>query len=334
MNYRDFGRTGVQVSELCLGCGNFGGPTDAATACSLVDRAIDAGINFLDTADRYHEGRSEELVGEALRRNGHRDRIFLASKFCKWSTTREVNEWGLSRRYIVRACEASLRRLGVDHLDLYQIHRPFWDTALDETLRALDDLIRSGKIRYAGTSNFAAWELMELVWAARTLGTHRFVSEQSPYNLLTRRIEREHVPFAQTYGTAIITWSPLAQGLLSGTYERGASPPAGARIQKNNIWADHLSDRCFDVVDVVRDLARRKSCSPAQIALAWVTQQPGVTCPIIGPANRDQLDDALQAGSVTFTAEDRQRLDAVSPPGDSVVPGYGFQSQPHIHRWF
>jgi aryl-alcohol dehydrogenase-like predicted oxidoreductase len=333
MNYRSFGRTGVQVSELALGCGNFGGPTDATTAAAILHRAIDAGINIVDTADRYHEGRSEEILGEALQRNGHRDRMFLATKFSKWAKQREVNEWGLSRRYIIRACEASLRRLRVDHLDLYQVHRPFWDTALDETLRALDDLIRSGKIRYAGSSNFAAWELMETVWAARELRTHRFVSEQSPYNLLTRRIERELVPFAQTYGTALLTWSPLAQGLLSNAYRRGESPPAEARIQSDNVWSDHLSDRCFDVVDVVAAIAREKGCSPAQLALAWVAQQPAITCPIIGPATVAQLDEAITSVTVGITEGDRQRLDAVSPPADAVIRGYTFQSQPHLHRW-
>lgn len=333
MNYKPFGRTGVQVSSLCLGCGNFGGPTSTEDSARIIDEALGAGINMLDTADRYHEGESERAVGAALKRNGRRDHVFLATKFVKWARNREVNEWGLSRRYIVRACEASLKRLQTDHIDLYQVHRPFWDVALDETLKALDDLVTSGKVRYLGTSNYAAWELMEAIWAARSLSTNRFVSEQPAYNLLTRRIERELVPFAQTYGTALITWSPLAQGLFGGTYRRGENPPSAGRIQSGSLWGSHLSDACFDVLETVANLAAAKGCTTSQFALAWVEQQPGVTCPIVGPRTIEQLRDNLAALRVKITAEDRQHIDAVSPSGDSVVGGYGFPCQPHTHRW-
>src|ERR687893_78133 len=230
MEYRQLGRTGVQVSPLCLGCMMFGGKTGPEDSYAIIDRAIEAGINFLDTANVYSRGRSEEVTGAALKRNGKRQRIVLATKVHGNMADDDPNMAGNSRRHIVEQCEASLRRLQTDYIDLYQIHRPQPAIPIDETLRALDDLIRSGKVRYIGTSTFAAWQVVEALWIAKELGLNRFVCEQPPYHLLDRRIERELVPMAMTYGFGVIPWSPLAGGLLTGKYQRGETPPADSRF--------------------------------------------------------------------------------------------------------
>ncbi|MCD6290193.1 MAG: aldo/keto reductase, partial [Anaerolineae bacterium] len=318
MEYRSLGRTGTKVSALCLGCMMFGGRTDEATSMDIIDRAIDAGINFLDTANVYSRGRSEEVVGKALKRNGKRHRIVLATKVHGRMDDEDPNAQGNHRRHIIEQCEASLRRLQTDYIDLYQIHRPSSDVPIDETLRALDDLIRAGKVRYIGTSTFAAWQLMESLWASKELGLNRFVSEQPPYHLLDRRIERELIPFAQTYGFALIPWSPLAGGFLTGKYRRGEERPEGSRFaaRAGSEWAErHFTDAAFDVLDVVEALAQEKGCTPSQIALAWCAQQPGITSPIIGPRTMEQLEDNLGALDVTLTEEDLKRLDQVAPPG-------------------
>src|SRR5919112_3765073 len=208
----------------------FGGRTGEEDSADIIDRAIDAGVNFLDTANVYSTGASEEAVGKALERNGKRDAIVLATKVHGAMDEDDPNAAGNHRRHIVEQCNASLTRLGVDHIDLYQIHRPQSDIAIDETLRALDDLIRAGKVRYIGTSTFAAWQVVEALWIAKELGLNRFVCEQPPYNLLDRRIERELLPVAQTYGIGIIPWSPLAGGLLTGKYTRNEPPPADSRF--------------------------------------------------------------------------------------------------------
>ena len=229
MNYRPLGRTGVKVSELCLGCMMFGAKTELEESCRMIDRALDGGINFLDTANVYSRGKSEEFTGEALKRNGKRDRVVLATKVHGAMDDADPNASGNSRRHIIQQCEASLRRLKTDWIDLYQLHRPSTDIPIDETVRALDDLIRAGKVRYIGTSTFGAWQVVEALWAAKELGLNRFVSEQPPYNLLDRRIERDLVPMAQTYGLALIPWAPMASGFLTGKYKRTGADPAAAR---------------------------------------------------------------------------------------------------------
>lgn len=335
MDYRNLGRTGAKVSQLCLGCMMFGGRTGEADSMDIIDRAIDAGINFLDTANVYSRGRSEEVVGTALRRNRKRDEIVLATKVHGVMDDDDPNARGNHRLHIVRQAEASLRRLQTDHIDLYQLHRPQSDIPIDETLRALDDLIRAGKVLYIGTSTFAAWQLMESLWVSRELGLNRFVSEQPPYHLLDRRIERELVPFAQTYGTAIIPWSPLAGGFLTGKYRRDAQPPSGTRYStRSGPRAEQtFSPEAFDVLDVVEALAAEKGVTASQIALAWVTQQPGITSPIIGPRTMEQLEDNLAALSVEITAVDRERLDSVSPSGQSIAQYYEADFGPHQFRW-
>ncbi len=271
MDYRPLGRTGVQVSPLCLGCLNFGGKADAETSRRIIDRAIDAGINFLDTANIYGRGRSEEVTGEALKRNGRRSRIVLATKVHGAMDDDDPNMRGNSRRHIMAQCEASLRRLQTDYIDLYQIHRPQRDVPVDETLRALDDLVRAGKVRYIGTSCHVAWELMESLALSRELGLNRFVTEQPAYNLLDRRIEREVIPFARTHGFAILPWSPLGGGLLTGRYRAETRRPENmTRFAGEDSYLDSiLTDAFFERIGPFCDLARAKGVTPSQLALAW-----------------------------------------------------------------
>jgi aryl-alcohol dehydrogenase-like predicted oxidoreductase len=263
MEYRSLGRTGVQVSALCLGGMLFGAPTDEAEALTIMDRALDTGLNFVDTANIYTHGRSEEIIGRALRRNGRRARVVLATKVHGRMDDQDPNAWGNSRRHILEQCEASLRRLQTEYIDLYQLHRPLSTISIDETLRALDDLVRSGKVRYLGTSTFAAWQLMEALWVSKELGLHRVVCEQPPYHLLDRRIERELVPMAQIYGLALLPWSPLAGGFLSRKYRRGEPPPRGSRLGQHPEGTDpHFTDAAFQVLEVLTALAHEKRATP------------------------------------------------------------------------
>jgi aryl-alcohol dehydrogenase-like predicted oxidoreductase len=328
------GRTGVQVSALCLGGMLFGEQTAEAEALTMMDRALDAGLNFVDTANIYSRGRSEEIIGRALRRDGRRARVVLATKVHGRMDEHDPNAWGNSRRHILEQCEASLRRLHTDVIDLYQLHRPLSTIPIDETLRALDDLVRSGKVRYLGTSTFAAWQLVEALWVSKELGLNRVVCEQPPYHLLDRRIERELVPMAQTYGVALLPWSPLAGGFLSGKYRRGEPPPPRSRLGQNPAGAEpHFTDAAFQVLDVVTALAREQGATPGQLALAWVAQQPGITSAIIGPRTLAQFEDCMGAMDVQLTAEDRARLDAAAPPGQVIVPYYEADFGPHRFRW-
>jgi aryl-alcohol dehydrogenase-like predicted oxidoreductase len=334
MEYRSLGRTGVKVSVLCLGCMMFGGKTEQEPSMDIIDRALDGGINFLDTANVYSRGRSEEVTGAALKRNGKRQRVVLATKVHGKMADDDPNMMGNQRRHIIEQCEASLRRLQTDYIDLYQIHRPSSEIPIDETLRALDDLVRSGKVRYIGTSTYAAWQMVESLWVSKELHLNRFVSEQPPYHLLDRRIEREMIPVAQAYGYAILPWSPLAGGFLTGKYSRGQAREEGSRLAQSNEWTDrHFTDRAFDVLDVVTELANQKNVSVSQFALAWCAQQPGITSPIIGPRTMEQLEDNLAAAAVQVTDEDRQRIDAVIPPGTEVVSYYNADFAPGKYRW-
>ena len=344
MEYVNLGRTGVQVSRLCLGCMNFGAQTPEAESMDIIDRALDAGINFLDTANVYSRGVSEEIVGKALKRNSKRGRVVLATKVHGRMDDDDPNAAGNNRRHIIEQCEASLRRLQTDYIDLYQIHRPQSVVPIDETLRALDDLIRAGKVRYIGTSSFAAWQVMEALWASKEYGLNRFVSEQPPYHLLDRSIERELIPMAQTYGLAILPWSPLARGFLTGKYRRGEAIPGDSRLARDAQGSPtfrertqkHFSDLAYNVLDVVEALATAKGCTPTQVALAWCVRQPGVTSPIIGPRTMAHLEEHLGALDVTFSDEDRARIDAAAEPEQAIVPYYTGKMMdftPARYRW-
>lgn len=333
MEYRLFGRTGVKVSNICLGAMMFGGKTNAEDSFAIIDKALDEGINFIDTANVYSRGKSEDTVGEALKRNGKRNSVFLATKV-HGQMGDGPNDMGTSRRHIIEQCEASLKRLQTDHIDLYQLHRPRGDTPIDETLRALDDLVRSGKVRYIGSSTFAAWQVVESVFVAKELGTNRIVCEQPPYNLLDRRIERELLPMAQTFGMAVIPWSPLGGGLLTGKYRRGEEMPEGARFADTNnpIYQRRLTDRVYDVVDGLDVIAKEKGVALSQLALAWVTQQPGVTSSIIGPRTFEQFEDNLASQDITFTADELKQIDRVSRRGEHVAPFYEADFGPSQYR--
>lgn len=330
MKYRSLGRTGVMVSELCLGCMNFSNPTPEAESFDMIDHAIDAGINFFDTANVYSRGGSETTLGKALRRNGKRDKIVLATKAHGRMDDDDILAAGNNRRHIIQACEASLRRLQTDYIDLYQLHRPNPEIPIDETLRALDDLIRAGKVRYIGTSSFPSWRVLESFWVAKEFGLNRFVSEQPPYHLLDRSIEREMIPLAQSYGLAIIPWSPLARGFLTGKYKRGEAIPGDSRFGSDSGRGaaverrrdQHFEDRAFDILDFVQQLAAEKSASASQIALAWVSSKPGITSPIIGPRTMAHLQDNIGATEIELTAADHARIDAQAEPELATVPYY------------
>lgn len=334
MNYVPFGRTGANISPLVLGCMMFGRSTSPEDSYPIIDYAIDAGINILDTANVYAIGKSEEIVGEALKRNGKRNSIFLATKV-NGRMSDDPNGLGNSRLHIIEQCEASLRRLQVDHIDLYQFHRPSRHIAIDESLRAMDDLIRAGKVRYIGTSNFGSWQVVESLWAAKELGLNRFVSDQSPYNMADRRMEREHLPMCQTFGLAQIPWSPLAGGGLTGKYVRSDSQPSGTRYGNETDPAKlrRFSDGVLDIVDAIKPFADAKGCTVAQLALAWVMSRPGVTAPLVGPRTLDQLKDNIGAIDVEVGEDVNAALDAVVPPGEHVAEYYEASFAPNLHRW-
>lgn len=327
MHYRNLGRTGVQVSPLCLGAWQFGQRTPKADALYMVDEALAAGINFIDTASNYGQGTSEEILGEALQPASKRARVVLATKFSH----------GVSRSQIIEQCEASLRRLQTETIDLYQFHSSRSAIPIDESLRALDDLIRAGKVRYIGTSNFTAWQEVEALWAAHELHLQRPVCSQPAYNMLDRRAERELFPMARTYGLAVIPWSPLAQGFLTGKYQRDEAPTAGrltnqAGVGETGGLETHNRDTVFDLIDLLSTLAAAKNCSVSQLALAWCMHQPGITAPIIGPRTREQLQDNLGACQVTVTQEDCQQIDAIIPPGQMLVHYHRANTEPR-QRW-
>ncbi len=316
----------------------FGGRASPNESAAIIDRAIDTGINFLDTANVYNDGKSEEAVGAALRKNGHRHHIVLATKVhgnMHRGDTLDPNQSGNSRRQIIEQCEASLRRLQTDWIDLYQIHRPQPECAIDETLRALDDLVRSGKVRYIGSSTFAAWQVIESLWVSKEYGLNRFVTEQPPYNLLDRQIERELIPALASYGFGIIPWSPLAGGFLSGKYKRAGSQPEGRFQDGTHMRAPALlgSERAFDVVEALQRFALEKSITVSQLALAWTVQQPHITSPIIGPRTLEQFEDNSKALDVKLSAEDLAHIDRISPPGGVIVPFYQAAFGASPHRW-
>ena len=333
MQYRPLGRTGVKVSEICLGAMMFGGRTSTEDGIAIIDAAIDRGINFIDTANVYNQGHSEEVVGEALKRRG-RDRIVLATKVHGNMDSEDPNGNGNSRRHIIQQCEASLRRLQTDWIDLYQLHRPQADIPIDETLRALEDLVRDGKVRYVGTSTFAAWQLVESFWVSDKQNLVRFICEQPPYNLLDRRIERELIPVAQQYGMAVIPWSPLGGGLLTGKYRRGEPLPEDGRFTLSTapMHRRRMTESLYDLVEAMEPMAQGKGCTMSQLALAWVLRQPGVTSPIIGPRTMEQFVDNMGALDVDFSDEDRQMIDNVAPPGESCSPFYEADWGPSQYR--
>ncbi len=336
MNYRNLGRTGVKVSELCLGTMMFGRSTEEAESIEIITHALENGINFVDTANAYAAGESERILGKALRLFG-RERVVLATKVFFPLDRDDVNGRGLSRRHIVSACEDSLRRLGTDWIDLYQLHRPQSDIPIDETLRALDDLVRAGKVRYVGTSMFPAWKIVEALWAAKEFGLNRFVVDQSTYHILDRTLEREVLPAAQSFGLGVLTWGPLCGGLLTGKYTRENVDVEGRWRGGRDNFDRPITERAFEIIAAHSEHARERGCTPSQLALAWNAAQAGVTAPIIGPRTLDQLVDNLGAVDVELTVEDFARIDAVSPPMSAAMPYYdaalAVDMRPNLLRW-
>jgi aryl-alcohol dehydrogenase-like predicted oxidoreductase len=323
MEYRTLGRTGVQVSPLCLGAMMFGawGNTDHDDSVRIIHRAIDAGINFIDTADVYSRGESEEIVAKALA-GGRRDDVVLATKV-HGSMGDDPNEGGISRRWIVREVENSLRRLGTDWIDLYQIHRPEPDTDIDETLGALTDLVRAGKVRAIGSSTFPASAIVEAQWTADRRGRERFTCEQPPYSMLVRGIEADVLPTCARYGMGVIAWSPLAGGWLSGRYRKGAEQPPSTRAERLPARYDlsqPANQRKLEAADALAQLADDAGLSLIHLALAFVLRHPAVTSAIIGPRTMEHLESQLDAADVMLSDDVLDRIDEVVPPGVNVNP--------------
>jgi aryl-alcohol dehydrogenase-like predicted oxidoreductase len=325
MENRQLGKCGLRVSALSLGAMTFGesttfmkgitSPDDEARR--VFDAAVDAGINLVDTANVYSEGRSEELTGEWIR--GKRDRVLLATK-CRFPIgfgTRPIgpNDMGLSRKHILDACEASLKRLNTDVIDLYQVHMQDTSVPIDETLRALDDLITQGKVRYIGCSNYTGYRLVESLWSADKNRTHRFEAVQLQWSLAVRDAEREVVPACRAFGLGTLVWGPLASGFLSGKYQRGQSPPEGSRL---GAWQDtykkYDNERSWNLLDVAGNIAKRRETTHAAVALAWLLSRPEVSTIIIGARTVTQLEDNLKGAELKLSQEDIKELDDASKP--------------------
>jgi aryl-alcohol dehydrogenase-like predicted oxidoreductase len=317
MEHRLMGRTGVRVSPLCLGTLNFGGQTAEKESIRIMHKALDGGINFFDTANMYNLGGSEIMVGKALA-GGRRERVILATKV-HFPMSDDPNDGGNSRRHIMQSVEASLGRLGTDWIDLYQIHRPVFDMPQEETLRALDDLVRQGKVRYIGCSTFPAWMVMEALAISERFGLERYVTEQPPYNLLDRRIENELIPLALRYDLGLLCWSPLAMGTLAGRYDRADKPPEGSRAARIGTWAaDRVTEAGIEAAKKMAAVAGKLGMTSSQLALLWVKDQPGVTSAIIGPRTEAHLDDAIPVLDMRLDPEIAAELDAIVPPGTAV----------------
>src|SRR4051795_8253907 len=345
MEYRPLGRTGVQVSELCLGTMMFGvwGNTDHDDSIRIIHRALDAGINFVDTADVYSAGESEEIVGKALK--GRRDDVVLATKFFM-PMGEDPNQRGGSRRWIITEVENSLRRLGTDHIDLYQVHRPDPDVDVEETLGALTDLVRQGKVRYIGSSSYAGSQIVEAQWAARDRGLERFRTEQPPYSMLVRGIELDVLPTAQRHGMGILTYSPLSGGWLSGNWTADSSPtsparqrlapraassrppPARRRLAARFDMSLPENQRKLEAVEQLAKVADDAGLSLIELAIAFVVNHPAVTSAIIGPRTMEQLDSQLPAADARLDAAMLDRIDEIIRPGADLTPAdtsYGEQ---------
>jgi aryl-alcohol dehydrogenase-like predicted oxidoreductase len=327
MEYRPLGRTGVQVSAYCLGAMMFGawGTPDHDECIRIIHRALEAGVNFVDTADAYSAGESEVIVGKALK--GRRDDVVLATKV-HYPTGRGQNDRGNSRMYIMREVEASLKRLDTDRIDLYQIHRPDPGVDHDETLGALTDLIRQGKVRYAGSSTYPGWMIVEAQWSAARRGTERFVCEQPPYSILAREAERDVFPVTLRHGMGAIVWSPLAGGWLTGKYRRGEEPPADSRAARVRQFNPRVADRFslerdanrrkLEIVDDLAKVAATAGLSPIHMALAFTLAHPAVTSAIIGPRTMAHLEDQLAGADLRLDAATLDAIDEIVAPGVTI----------------
>jgi aryl-alcohol dehydrogenase-like predicted oxidoreductase len=333
MDYRTLGSTGTKVTPLCLGAMMFGdwGNTDHDDSIRIIHRALDAGINFIDTADVYSRGESEEIVGKALA-GGKRDNVVLATKV-HGTMGDDPNQFGNSRRWIIKEVEDSLKRLNTDWIDLYQIHRPEADTDIDETLGALTDLVRAGKVRYIGSSTFPASQIVEAQWVAQRRGRERFVCEQPPYSMLVRDIEKDMLPTAQRYNMGVIPWSPLAGGWLSGRYRKGQEIPTSNRAERIPGRYDLSlpeNQRKLDAADALAQLADEAGITLIEMAIAFVIRHPAVTAAIIGPRTMEHLESQLTAADVVLSDDVLDRIDEIVPPGVNISPGDGGWPNPGL----
>jgi aryl-alcohol dehydrogenase-like predicted oxidoreductase len=336
MKLRNFGTTGVRVSPLCLGAMMFGkwGNTDHDDSVRIIHKALDSGINFIDTADVYSTGESEEIVGKALA-GGRRDRVVLATKVHA-PMGEDENQRGNSRRWIFQEVEASLKRLKTDWIDLYQIHRPGANTAVEETLGALTDLVRQGKVRYIGSSTFPGSQIVEAQWAARDRCLERFVCEQPPYSLLVRGIENDVLPTCQRHDMAVIPWSPLAGGWLSGKWRKGQPTPTSGRAQRIPARYDMAlpeNQKKLEIVEQYARLAEEAGISLIHLAIAFVIKHPAVTSAIIGPRTMEQLDSQLGAAEVELKDELLDRIDKILPPGSNLNVADSGWENPALAKW-
>jgi len=331
MEYRNLGRTGVKVSPLCFGTDCFADPVPEKESAQLLDAAVDAGINLIDTGDSYADGEGEKVIGRTLKASGKRHQVLLATK-CDHGQRRPgltldefvpelaVNTSGATRLNIIKAVERSLKRFQTDYIDLYQIHRQDTEVHIDETLAALTDLVQAGKIRYIGCSTHPAWAVMEAVLRAEMKGYVRYSVEQPPYNLLDRRIENELLPMAEKYGLGVITWSPLAMGVLVGVYaEEENYPPDSRAALRGGFYADRVTKKGIQVGNKFVKLAQDAGMSPAQLGILWCKDQPGITAPLIGPEKMEHLEDLLPVLEMTLSDELREACDNLVPPGSSVA---------------
>ncbi|NNE29451.1 MAG: aldo/keto reductase [Saprospiraceae bacterium] len=318
--YRPFGRTGLKVSPICLGTDNFANPTPKTESIEIINYAIESGINLIDTSNSYAQGESEKIIGEALKNNGYREDVLIASKFYFPTGKKGINDRGVSRKHIFQACEASLKRLGTDYIDLYQMHRVDMDTPLEETLSALTDLVRQGKIRYFGSTTSPAWKISESKMLSEFKNLAHAVSEQLPYNLLDRRVENEILPASQWANLAVLAWSPLAMGMLAGRYDN-TNPDSfnTARFNRGGIYAERISKKAVDTAQKFVNLARKWSYEPAHLALLWVKDQEGITAPLHGPRTLEQLKDIIPLMAKSFPEELRDPCNEIVPPGSAAA---------------
>jgi aryl-alcohol dehydrogenase-like predicted oxidoreductase len=333
MDHRPLGRTGVSVSKLCPGAMMFGawGNPDHDESIRIIHTALDAGINFIDTADVYAQGESEEIVGKALA-GGRRDDVILATKF-HGAMGSDPNQQGSSRRWIIREVEDSLRRLGTDWIDLYQVHRPRTDTDLEETLSALSDLVHQGKVRYLGSSTFPASQIVEAQWVARDRHLQRFVTEQPPYSMLVRAVEADVLPTCARHGMGVLSYSPLAGGWLSGRWRKDTGQQTSSRAGRLPERFDlslPANQRKLDAAEALAQLAEEAGMSLIELAIAFVLNHPAVTSAIIGPRTMDQLESQLPAADVILDAALLDRIDEIVPPGINLNPADGGWANPAL----
>ncbi len=327
MDYRRLGRSGLKVSPICLGTMTFGGPTDEPTAQRIVAKAREAGVNFIDSADAYNGGRSEEVVGRAI--SNQRDQWVLATKVAN-TMGQGPNEGGLSRKWIMRAAEASLRRLGTDYIDIYYLHKEDLGTPLEETVRAMGDLVRAGKIRYFGVSNYKSWRVAEICSICDRLGIDRPVASQPYYNAMNRMPEVEHLPACAYYGLGIVPYSPLARGVLTGKYAPDAAAPADTRAgrQDRRIMQAEWRPESLRLAQEIKRHAEKRGMTAGQFALLWVLNNALVTGAIAGPRTEAHWDDYIAALGLRFTAEDETLIDRLVPPGHPSTPGFNDPAYP------